>query len=156
MVSIAAFQAVDPGSISGWRIFSFSYLFFITISIFFACIFIWSEKNFYILDTPFSRAIHLFSIDFICPLNHFTLEFPICYRKKDQTNSDILEEENACKYIGRFNGLAIGNKIMVSRVENVLLKPVGPKVHFCYMTTEKTKKRTSFVGLTVYKTVLTL
>ena len=67
-------------------------------------------------------------------------------RKKDQTNRDILGEENvpyppyACKYVGRFNGLAIGNEIMVSRVENVLLKPAGPKVHFCYMTTEKRKK----------------
>ena len=46
----------------------------------------------------------------------------------------------ASTYVGRFNGLAIGNEIMVSRVENVLLKPAGPKVHFCYMTTEKRKK----------------
>ena len=93
-----------------------------------------------------SRVIHLFAIDFICPLNHFTLEFTMCYRKKTQTNRDILGEENfpypmpASTYVGRFNGLAIGNEIMVSRVENVLLKPAGPKVHFCYMTTEKRKK----------------
>ena len=101
-------------------------------------------KNVYdILDT---RVIYLFAIDFISPLNHFTLEFPMCYRKKTQTNRDILGEENfpypmpASTYVGRFNGLAIGNEIMVSRVENVLLKPAGPKVHFCYMTTEKRKK----------------
>ena len=91
------------------------------------------------LDTSFCYKFYL-------SIEPFHIRIPNVLQEKRPNKLRYFRRRNcsipySCKYVGRFNGLAIGNEIMVSRVENVLLKPAGPKVYFCYMTTEKTKKQ---------------